>query len=347
MAELTIEAVWDAYRKGGNFAEAARILTNQGFKMGRDSVRRRLFPKAGADAPAAEAAPVPEEIDVEDLIAERARKFAKKKKHFEATRVFDIKVNVDGPIGIGLFGDLHIDDDGTDVALAFEHAKVFDGSQEGLFAANLGDLWNNWIGSLKRLWAHQGTSETEALVLLKTWLEKINWMFFIKGNHDGWSGVQDPMDAILKGRSLVTRGTRARIRLHFPNGRVVEIYASHDFKGRSMYSTSFGPAKKAQFHRQADLYVCGHLHDSSYQHGFHPDGRMWHAMRVASYKTLDKYVEELDIEPNVEGYVCPVALIDPYADKPFNLIRWEFDPAEGARRLAAMRAEFKSKQKAA
>jgi UDP-2,3-diacylglucosamine pyrophosphatase LpxH len=345
MTQIDPNLLSAAFKRGGTFSEAARILKrDHGINVGRDTVRRQLLKHKPVEAlPVYSREPV-EPINIEELLAERIRKFERKEKAYLQDREVDLYVDVDGPIGLGFFGDLHVDDDGTDIKLAFEHADLFDGRQEALFAANVGDLWNNWIGSLKRLWENQSTSGAEAKLLLEHWLAKIAWLMFIKGNHDEWSGTNDPLDYILKGKSIVTRGTRCQVNLHFPNGRVFKIYIAHDFKGKSMYTSSFGPAKKAQFHRQADLYICGHLHDSAYQHGFHPDGRMWHAMRLGSYKKIDDYAEKIDVEPNHGGYVCPVAIIDPYADLEINRVRWELDPKEGAKRLAQLRQEWKAKK---
>jgi hypothetical protein len=68
---------------------------------------------------------------------------------------------------------------------------------------------------------------------------------------------------------------------------------------------------------------------------------MWHALRIASYKRLDRYAEDLNLVDK-SLYVCPVALIDPQATDPVNFIRWEFDPFEGAERLKWMRARYEA-----
>ncbi len=339
MSDLSLETIRQALDvAGGNFTHAARQLQAEGFSISRDTIRRRLakshqinqreeFEVSNPHIP---------NIDVEALIADRAIKFQQRLKAYNNDKIINIRIKQPGPIGIGWFGDPHVDDDGTDIDKLFRHARLFDGRTKGLYGACIGDLWNNWQGRLARLWAEQSTSAEEARAIVQEFLQSVYWLLVIKGNHDCWSGSNDVLDFMLAETSAVAKPHRAIIHLHFPNGRVVEIYASHDFKGRSQWSTSFGPAKKAQMDRRCRIYVCGHLHDSAYQHGFHPDGRMWHALRMASYKKIDEYVEQLDLEAS-PGYECPVSIIDPDASEEINLIRWEWDPEEAAKRLTWMR----------
>ena len=108
-----------------------------------------------------------------------------------------------------------------------------------------------------------------------------------------------------------------------------------------MWSEVYGASKKAQLDGEHhDLYVAGHTHVSGYAHGMRPSSeRMWHALQVASYKKIDRYAEERNLDPK-DLYNCPVALIDPYASSEINFIRFEWDPREGADRLAWMRKRW-------
>lgn len=327
------EQIRSAVREGGGNRPAARLLRERGYDISEGTIRRRL-------------GSAPFELDVpqnvkkilfEDLLERRARQFERKSAVHQAEKVIPIRVNVDGPIGVGFFGDPHLDDDGTDVAEAFRHVDLFDGRQEGLFAACLGDVWNNWQGRLARLWSQQSTSAEEAKVLVENFLQRANWLFYIHGNHDAWGGGSDLLHEILKGHTAVEKNWQASVELRFPNGRTVKIFATHGFQGRSMWSPVFGASKKAQLDGHHDIYVGGHTHVSGYTVGWHEGAeKMWHAVQVASYKTIDRYATENGF-PNRHIFNCPVAIIDPDADRPMNLIRWEFDPDEGAERLRWMR----------
>ncbi len=98
---------------------------------------------------------------------------------------------------------MHLDDDGTDLAEVLAHVDLFDGSREGLFAANVGDSFNNWAGRLARLYAEQSTSSAEAIAPIKEVLTRINWMFYINGNHDLWGQGGDVLAGVLANSALV------------------------------------------------------------------------------------------------------------------------------------------------
>ena len=92
---------------------------------------------------------MPEEIDVEDLVEERLKKFERKTVKKEAEKCFPIKVLKDGPIAIAHFGDPHVDDDGTNLGLLLKHAELV-AKTDGMFGGNVGDVQNNWVGRLGR-----------------------------------------------------------------------------------------------------------------------------------------------------------------------------------------------------
>ena len=100
---------------------------------------------------------IQEEFTVEDLptgnepigelIDNRIKKYALKSKARNAENLINVKINVDGPVGIAHFGDPHIDDDGTNIAELLMHAELVQ-KTEGMFGGNIGDNQNNWIGRI-------------------------------------------------------------------------------------------------------------------------------------------------------------------------------------------------------
>jgi len=328
-----------AIDKAGGFRPAARLLREQGIDVSERSLRR-YFGKQPDFEVDMEFEP---KIDVEELIERRIRQFAKKKENYDREKLIPIRVNMDGPIGLAFVGDMHLDDDGTDLAEVLEHVSLLDGSVEGLFAGNLGDAFNNWSGRLARLYAEQSTSAAESLALIENILTRVNWLYYHDGNHDLWGQGGDLLRLILQNSAAVHKSNKIRLALRLPNGRNVKIYSVHGFAGKSMWSEVYGAAKKAQLDGEHhDIYVGGHIHTSGYTHGMRPSSeRMWHALQVASYKKIDRYAEELNLDSK-DLYNCPVALIDPYADKEVNFIRFEFDPNEAAERLAWMRERWAS-----
>lgn len=286
--------------------------------------------------------PLPDPIDRDELLARRKKQFAKKHAAADARKLIPVKILVDGPIGIAHFGDPHVDDDGTNIDLLERHVDIVN-KTPALFAANVGDYRNNWIGRLARLYSEQGTSAAEALVLAEWLIRKTDWLYLVGGNHDAWSGADDPIAWIAEQTNALHEPHAARLELQFPNGRKIRINARHDFKGHSMYNTAHGPAKAAMMGWRDHILTCGHTHVSGYQVVKDPSsGLISHTLRVASYKMHDRYAVEKGL-PDQNIFVCPVTILDPSkADDDPRLITTIFDPEEGAGYLT-----FKRKRKAA
>jgi hypothetical protein len=275
--------------------------------------------------------------DVDELLARRRKDYARKTKAAEARKLIPIRVTIDGPIGVAHFGDPHVDDDGTNIGLLEEHVRLVN-QTEGLFAGNVGDYRNNWIGRLARLWADQSTSGKDALVLARWLLESMDWLYLVGGNHDAWSGTDDPIAWIAEQTNALHQAHACRMELQFPNGRRIRINARHDFKGHSEWNTAHGPAKAARIGWRDHMLTCGHTHVSGYQVLKDPaSGLISHAIRVASYKIHDRYAIEGGL-PDQNIFMCPVTVIDPrFADDDPRLITTIFSPEMGADFLTWLR----------
>lgn len=273
----------------------------------------------------------------EELLERRKKQFGKKQAAAEARKLIPVRVKLDGPIGIAHFGDPHVDDDGTDIGLLESHVEIVR-QTEGLFGANVGDLQNNWIGRLARLYGQQSTSAAEAWVLVEWLVEAIPWLYLIGGNHDAWSGDGDPLKWITRHQVGVFEPWGARLGLSFPNGKQVVVNARHDFAGHSMWNTAHGPAKAVQMGWRDHILTCGHKHVSGYQVLKCPaTGLVSHAIRVGSYKTYDRYAKEKGL-PDQNIFPSAVTVIDPrYEDDDPRLITTLFDIETGADYLSWLR----------
>lgn len=276
---------------------------------------------------------------VEDLIAERKRKFGHTDIAKRARNLINVKVKIEGPIAISHFGDPHVDDNGTDIGLIEQHVEIINATK-GMYGANIGDTTNNWMGRLARLYSEQSTSAQEAWQLCEWFVSATPWLYFLDGNHGAWSGAGDPVKWMLKNAPGVHGNQAARLNLQFPNGREVRINARHDFKGHSMWNTAHGPAKAVQMGWRDHIAICGHLHISGYQVLRDPSsGLISHALRIASYKTWDRYAEDLGL-PNQTISPNVVTIINPaYGDDDPRLIHTCFDVAEGAEYLTWLRSK--------
>ena len=175
----------------------------------------------------------PEHIPIEELIEHRQKQYKQKKISKESRKLIKININIDGPIGIAHFGDPHVDDDGTDISQILYYMSVINNTK-GMFAGNLGDIQNNWIGRLSALYGQQSTSAKESWRLTEYFVNKLNWLYLVAGNHDVWSGDGDPLDFIMRGHQGLYEKWGARMNLVFPNGKEIRINARHTWKGNSI-----------------------------------------------------------------------------------------------------------------
>ena len=220
------------------------------------------------------------------------------------------------------------DDDGTDIGLIESHVQLLKNT-EGLFGANIGDTTNNWMGRLARLYAEQSTSAKQAWQLAEWFIRSVDWLYFLDGNHGAWSGAGDPVKWIL-GSGTPHDSSGVRLNLQFPNKKEVRINARHTFPGHSMWNTTHGPSKAAQMGWRDHILIAGHTHVSGYQILKDPmTGMLSHAIRVGSYKTYDRYAEQLGL-PDQCISPAVVTVIDPAARTETGLITVFHDVEEGA-----------------
>ena len=282
--------------------------------------------------------PLPDDdVPIEELIAQRKRKFQHKREHEEASKLIPIKVKMDGAIGILHFGDPHVDDDGCDIEAIERHTDLVNRT-EGLFAANVGDTTNNWCGRLARLYADQTTSAAQAWKIAEWFINRCNWLYMIGGNHDLWSGSGDPLRWIAKQQDALYKSSEARLALRFPNGLEVRVNARHDHSGSSIWNPAHGPMKAALMGTRDHLYVAGHKHESAYSVLKDAiSGITMHACKVASYKIYDRYAKERGFRDNCLS-PCALTTINPALppDHP-DLVKVWWDPEEGADYLTYLR----------
>lgn len=328
-----------AERCGWNFRAVAREF---GAKKPSASLRRRLQ-RIRAGTVAVDFPPSPE-IPIADLIEERKRRFALKRAYEDETKLITVRVPEDGPFGLLMFGDPHVDDDGTDLGLLEVHTELVKRTS-GIYAATVGDVRNNWVGRLAKLWADQSTSARDAMRLARWWIEALTgkWLFIVGGNHDAWSGSDDPLEWIAGQVHALYQSSEVRAALTLRGGREFFINCRHDHPGHSMWNPAHGPAKAIQLGIRDHVAIAGHTHITGYNILKDPDsGRTCHAIRLPSYKVIDRYAKTGGFRDNALGPGC-LLVIDPrLPDEHPDLIKPFWDPLEGADFLA-----FKRRRRAA
>ena len=328
----------------GSHTEAARVLGIPRETL-RDRVKRAVelghYPSNLEDD--FDIGTLPDEVaPISELIERRKIEYKRKSDFSEARRLINVKVKMDGPIGICHFGDPHVDDPGTDILALEQHVEIVK-KTKGMFGGNIGDQQNLWVGRLARLYGEQSTSAQESWVLTEWLIRSIQWLYIIGGNHDCWAGAGDPLKWITRNQKGVFEYHGARLNLDFPNGKEVRVNARHDFRGYSQWNPVHGPSKAIQMGWRDHILTAGHKHISGAAILKCPaTGLISHALRCAGYKKYDRYAEELGL-PDQNISPCVITVIDPrFEDNDPRLITVLWDVEEAAEFLTYKRKKHAS-----
>lgn len=284
-----------------------------------------------------------QERSLDDILSHRKDEFKRNSDWLASRKLIPIKINLDGPIGITHIGDPHVDNPGCDIAQLERHLNVINDT-EGMLGANVGDAQDNWIGRLANLYESTTVTKAEAWKLVEWMVNRVDWLYLIGGNHDVWSGGNDPLKWIVGNREKfgIFENHAVRLNLKFPNGKAVRVNARHDFPGHSQWNAGHGLAKAAKMGARDHVLVCGHKHVSAVGVEKCPQtGLISHLLRVATYKTVDDYAIKSGFP---DGNISPAAvtIIDPqYADDDPRLITVLHDVEEAAEYLTWKRGRAK------
>lgn len=275
------------------------------------------------------------EVPVETLIARKRADFETYARGVRAEKWHSISVPNDGlPFGIAWVGDPHLEDDGTDwPTLQRDIALIADAP--AVYGACIGDVTNNWVGSLVRLWGDSRSTKRDAQRLAGWFLNEcgVDWRVCILGNHDLWNDGEAIYGLIAPNATyLAAWAAHLEIKQGAQSWR---IRAAHDFKGSSVHNETHGISRAAIFSGgDADLYVAGHRHRCASQ-AFEAGGRFVRTVRAAGYKVIDRHAL-------VNGYSAAscgqsvLAIFDPQAGLAGRVTVCE-DLAQGVEMLTAIR----------
>lgn len=282
--------------------------------------------------------PAPEDA-IPSLLKRRMEEFSARKAEARPRREgIKIRVNHRGPIGIGIVGDPHLDDPGTDIALFRADCEIL-ASRPNILAGNIGDVVNNWIGKLARLHGEQQTTAEESIQLIEWMCEAIPWGWVILGNHDLWSPIiarvlreRAPMAAIVPhGGRFVFEGA----------GYSVRLDARHDHPGRSQYTAAFAQQKAAWRGSPCHIHVGGHIHEGAYSQIHNPYTQITsHNIRLGSYKAIDSYADAKGYIGNGIAPSC-LCVVNPLrTEDEAGFITTFFDLQNGVDYLDALQAKY-------
>jgi len=278
----------------------------------------------------------PDDIDTDEIIGIMKRRFEARHAHSQAKRWRTFTVPTDGPYALMLFGDPHVDDDGCNWSLLTDHCNLAARTKH-LYAVSVGDVTNNWVGRLTKLYAEQETSVGTARKLIQ-WLLKdsgVPWWLWIHGNHDAWcEGI--PIIEGMNVNHVTMEDWQAKVTLASPNGHELRMWVAHNFPGTSQWNKLHGAQKAAQMKDWAHLYVAGHHHNWALHQEEHDHRNFvyWLA-RVRGYKFMDTYADHLGYGEQTYGSSV-LCVVDPSASK-LNAMTCFADPHEGVEFLAYKR----------
>lgn len=330
----------DALEKHGSHRAAAAALDcSKGTISG---VMKRLRVRAPEVAPRQPAQeldiPVPPDQNepIADLIARKKARHARDQAAEAFHKLVTIRVRQPGPVAICAVGDPHVDDDRCDID-AIERDMSIIGRTEGMYALHVGDITNNWVGRLGRLYAHQSTTAADGIRLAE-------WMFalapplaVVGGNHDLWNEGMSWLNFCVKQAGCnILQAHGVRLELQFPAGQPVRIHTRHDFPGHSQFNPVHGLRKEHLFGQRDHVNIAGHKHIDTYAVVPSPEGYMQHMLRVSGYKDHDDYAKAGNFQPMKMAPTCAL-IVDPTATHPAELIKPFWDLREAADFLAFKR----------
>lgn len=320
---LLYQAVVAMEEAGGVLTHAAEALgLPRGTLEGRVRAARRLGIKPRAPGSEVEVVAAPPDEPIEELIARKKAAMGRSLEHEAWAKLIPVRVKEDKPVGLFLVGDPHVDDDHCDIA-QLEHDLRTVGKTAGFFAGHIGDLTNNWVGRLQRLYANQSTRFDESLRLMEWMLGLAPNLFVVGGNHDCWEQGMDLIRFIVRqGQVGPLQAHGARLGLTWPGGQQIRIHARHDFPGKSQFSDTHGMKRELLFGHRDHILVAGHTHVDEARVEPTLEGEVHWMFRVSGYKVIDDFAKAHNfrskrLAPGVSVVIDPTQTIPAERVKPF------------------------------
>lgn len=235
---------------------------------------------------------------IEALIERRCKAYARKAKK-RAKRLH--RISRAGPFAICHFGDPHVDSDGCDWPELLRTVRVVR-ETAGMYAGNVGDVANNWVGRLAALYKDQSSTEHEAFQLAEWLLSAVEWDYLVLGNHDHWNQGGMLYRYIAGNASIrVLEDHEARIIYDHP-ANPAHLVVRHDFRGASMWNKAHGGMRRAKMRPWGHIYVSGHRHTwASHVEEGADDGIPRTTLVVRGFKRFDTYAAKLDFPEDTLG----------------------------------------------
>jgi hypothetical protein len=275
------------------------------------------------------------DLTLKELLAAKKEIAQRKIASAEYSNLIDVNVPIDGPLGLIVCGDPHVDDDACDI-VRLEDDLDTACKTEAMYIGHMGDITNNWIGRLQHKYADQVATRKHAKMLIDWVLKDRPNMFVVSGNHDLWNEGQNLIDWALQDQMVVAQPHGVRMNLKFPNGDPIRIHARHDFPGNSIYNPSHALRRELAFGLRDHILLAGHRHIDAYSmHASPADPYVSHLFRISGYKMVDDYADANRFVP-MRFAPSVTLIIDPTAN-PVEKVKPFWDTRTGADYLKFLR----------
>jgi len=305
----------DAMRRNVAPFESGYNITRIAEELGlaRSTVQSRvkkLTEKLSQNAARFEVSPLTQRArSLEELKVARREESARVIQADDERDLIPVNVRIDGPFGLLILGDPHLDDPGCDFALLERHVEIAQ-NHPFVLAGSIGDHANNWVGRLAKLYADQTVTARESWTLVEWLITSVKWLFIVGGNHDLWAGSGDPIQWFSKQTASLYEPHGVRLELQHPCGAKTRIHARHDFPGHSIYNSLHGPKREMLLGYRDHILIAGHKHIGGHESTMTPDGICCTLVRVAGYKKADSYAFQLGLK-KMPMHPAALIIIDP------------------------------------
>jgi hypothetical protein len=254
-------------------------------KLGRDIAQEiEIAPAPDADEP------------IEDLIARKMKTHQRLQKVEQYQDLINIDIKHGGPVVVVAIGDPHVDDDLCDIGQLMRDMELI-GRTKGMHALHLGDITNNWVGRLGKLYAHQSTKASDGIRLAKHMFKLASPLAVVGGNHDLWNEGMNWLNFVAKQAGCqIVQEHGVRLALNFPDGNMLRIHARHDFPGHSQYNPTHSHQRQHAFGKRDHITIAGHKHIDAMAATPSPEGFVHWQFRVSGYKGFDDYAKQIGVQ---------------------------------------------------
>jgi len=244
---------------------------------------------------------------VSELFEALRGEHARKRDRHEAKRDLRAELPEPGPFALAIFGDAHVGDPGCDLSLLRECVDWARDTPH-VYAVNVGDITNNWVGRLERLYAHQAITRDEEDEVGRWLIFALPWLVVVLGNHDEW---EPKAKGWCREAGVAYASHGCRLRIEAPGSDPLYVDVRHDHPGRSQFDPAFGAKKLVYRGVPAEIVASGHIHQGA--SGVNPNGvagTLSQTIRVGAFKHLDEYADAKGLTADSVGPLA-VVVVDP------------------------------------